>query len=103
MITDEHSKVADMVLEALKQDVRCRNDDLWLILSIWQKAQQIKLYVPYDELKNMAKPESITRARRKIQNELGLYKAREDVSAEREANKKLLRDYYAVGGQKWKQ
>ena len=52
-VTKEISESKELVLECLKDDERCRNDDLWLILSIWQKKQHIKIFVDYNELSKM--------------------------------------------------
>ncbi len=66
-VIEEHVQAKQLVWEVLNDDERARNDDLWLILQIWQKKQQIKLFIPYDKLKEMVKPETITRCRRLFQ------------------------------------
>lgn len=68
-VHDEQRRVADIVEDILRSDERARNSDLWLILQVWQKAQQVRIFVPYERLGDMIAPESITRARRVIQNE----------------------------------
>jgi hypothetical protein len=67
----EFKAAKEIVHECLTEDARCRNDDLFLILKVWQKKQQINCFVPYDKLSEMIKPETITRVRRKIQNDDG--------------------------------
>ena len=62
----ELTKVKYMVESVLAEDIQARNNDLWLILQIWQKKQQVKCFIPYTELKKMITPESITRCRRKL-------------------------------------
>ena len=58
----------ELVEELLREDPKCRNSDLWLILQVWQKKQHIKCFVPYECLKDMILPETISRVRRQIQN-----------------------------------
>lgn len=65
-------KIKDLVEEVLEEDTHARNSDLWLIIQIWQKKQKIKCFIPFEELPNLASPETITRCRRKL-NEEGKY------------------------------
>jgi len=64
----EFDDAKKFVEDVLSTDQRARNDDLWLILQVWQKKQLIKCFVPYDQINLMVKPETITRVRREIQN-----------------------------------
>lgn len=65
----EIEKTKDMVENILANDERSRNSDIWLILQVWQKKQHIKCFIPYEDLSKMITPETITRVRRKIQND----------------------------------
>jgi hypothetical protein len=62
-------KAKEIVEECLSEDIRCRNDDLWLILKVWQKKQHINIFIPYERLHEMISAETIRRIRQKIQNE----------------------------------
>lgn len=69
---EEFRKTKELVMEALK-DERCRNSDKWLILTIWQKLQQINVFIPYNKIDELISPETIRRTRQKIQNEDKLF------------------------------
>ena len=56
-----------IVNRILKRDERARNDDLWLYLEVL-KEQGHKIFIDWDELSVMPRPESISRIRRFIQN-----------------------------------
>ena len=68
-VSQEIRKTKNIVEEILSEDERARNNDLWLILQVWQKKQHIKCFIPYNQLNEMISPETITRVRRKIQND----------------------------------
>lgn len=65
----EQREAKKLVKEILKEDIRARNSDLWLCLQVWIKKQNIKLLIPQNQIKDMITPETITRVRRKIQND----------------------------------
>lgn len=84
------------MLELLEKEPRCRNDDLWLVLQVWQKKQQIKLFIPYDEIQYMINPETIRRVRQEIQNDEGLFLPTDpQVLIRRRVREDLIRKYYA--------
>lgn len=56
----------NIVNEELRQDERCRNDDLYLLWKVWRKFSPV--YIPFDDFSKIPPAESITRVRRKIQN-----------------------------------
>ena len=64
----EEQTIKEMVKDLMNSDIRCRNDDKWLIIMLWQKKQGKKIYIPFNEVENLACPSSIIRARRAIQN-----------------------------------
>lgn len=70
----------------LREDLRSRDDDAWLIFRVWQESQEdgetISLEV-YDLIKKFF-PDSITRIRRALQKD-GLYVASESKQKERKA------------------
>lgn len=95
-IIEEQIRTQQLVKELLEEDQRCRNDDLWLILQIWQKKQQIQLYVPYTKLFEMITPETITRVRRDIQNTKGeLLPTDPLVLVRRKVKEDVIRSFYA--------
>ena len=65
----EFNNTYEIVKHILRHDERARNDDKWLIMKVWQEHQQIKIYIPYDKISEMISPETITRCRRRIQND----------------------------------
>jgi len=70
-IETEMKRTKDLVKEILAQDERARNDDKWLILKVVGRITRI--YIPYQDLEKIPSFETITRVRRKIQNEEKLY------------------------------
>jgi hypothetical protein len=89
--------VTTLVEECLISDTRCRDNDLWLILKIWQKKQGIKLYIPYSMIDKMIKPESITRARRKIQeSNKHLWPTKPEVRDRRRTRQRAFRSLYGA-------
>jgi len=68
-IEQEFATAKKLVEEVLAEDKKARNSYIWLILGVWQKKQQIKIFIPYEQIGDMIAPETITRAARIIQNE----------------------------------
>lgn len=94
-IIQDQIQAKNLVRELLQTDQRYRNDDLWLILQIWQQKQQIKLFIPYDKLCEMIKPETITRVRREIQNTQGEFLPTDpSVLVRRKVKEDIIRSYY---------
>jgi hypothetical protein len=58
--------IRNRVLSILKTDIKSRKDDMWLCLLYWIKCGHIKLVIPLEEFHKINKPESISRARRKL-------------------------------------
>jgi len=76
-------KLHDRILKILEEKPATRNSDTELMLETWAS---FGLYLSKEQaelLKSLPKLESITRARRTIQNDLGLYKASERVQKAR--------------------
>ena len=61
-------KVKDVVRRVLKSDPRARADDTWLILQVL-RSMGYAIFIPYEKMDGMPAFESITRCRRKIQEE----------------------------------
>lgn len=62
----EFKKVGELVLDLLKNDERCRNDDKWLTYKVMRHYTNI--YIPFDDFHKMPAFETIKRCRAKIQN-----------------------------------
>lgn len=76
-------KLHDRILKILEDKPATRNSDTELMLETWAS---FGLYLSKEQaelLKSLPKLESITRARRTIQNDMGLYKASERVQKAR--------------------
>lgn len=95
VIREQQLQAKEIVEQLLSTDERARNDDLWLILQVWQKMQQIKLYIPYEDMNRMISPETITRVRRQIQNtESRLLPTNMQVCMKRKVKEDVLRAFY---------
>ena len=93
-IIAKQKEAKELVTRCLESDIRCRNSNLYLILMVWQKMQQIKCFIPYEEMNKMIKPETISRVRRQIQNTEGRLVATDPVVLARRSKEKKLREYY---------
>ena len=71
-IIKSQAKARELVKKVLEADERCRNNDLWMVLSAWRE-QGVKIYLDYNLLDQMFTPETLTRVRRDIQNSNGLF------------------------------
>lgn len=97
-VLEEHVQTKKMVYDLLQDDERCRNSDLWLILQIWMQKQHIDLKIPYSELSRMVTPESITRARREIQNSQCKFLPTDpSVLVHRQFKREVLEAYFGAG------
>lgn len=107
-VSKELSKTKEIVLAVLKESDRARNEDQWLILCCLQRmGQDIK--VEFDgnlrktviiwkivDAHDITSFETITRCRREIQNNQGLYLPTDpDVAAKRGIREDAFREYYA--------
>jgi len=81
--------VKDAVEEVLREDKRARNNDKWLIIQVLRKLG-FKIYIDYKQLDEMPSFESITRCRRKFQ-EQGLYLPDKDVREARRQEEEEMR------------
>ena len=61
-----------IVEELLRDDPRCRKDDKWLIIQTLKKLG-FSFYIDYRDLEDIPAFETITKCRRKIQNEENKY------------------------------
>jgi len=65
---NEIETVKDKVKSLLEKDLRCRNDDKWLIWRYIRDVDKIDIYIPFDKFAEMTSFESIRRARAIVQN-----------------------------------
>lgn len=65
----EFKSIKQIVENILKEDERARNSDKWLIIETL-RGMGFKIFIDYRELENMPSFETITRCRRKINEEL---------------------------------
>ncbi len=63
-----------VVEELLRDDPRCRKDDKWLIIQTLKKLG-FSFYIDYRDIEDIPAFETITKCRRKIQNEENKYHA----------------------------
>ena len=99
-VVDELSRARDIVRKCLFDDDRCRNDDQWLMLRVWQK-QGIVIMVDFSRWKEVFSPETIRRVRQEIQsthNDLPgeLLPTDPDVLVKRKVKEEAIRDYYGT-------
>jgi len=82
------------VKNLLKEDSRTRESDLYLVMRYWQMYDNIPIHLSDEQMEMMTTAETITRARRKIQQQ-GLYKSSDpDVLRRRSMKNKAIRRHY---------
>jgi hypothetical protein len=90
-------EVKDVIIDVTKilsQSKRAREDDLWLCIQYWRMCG-IRIYINYEDLKTMTTPETITRARRIVQNEMHIFLPENpDVLIRRRVKEEILRNYF---------
>lgn len=87
---EEPQTIKLYVESVLREDPRARSDDKWLIILVLRK-MMFNIYIPYDKLKDIPSFETITRFRRKFQ-ENGQYTAKEEIVHQRAINEAKMRD-----------
>jgi len=65
-------KVKEIVENLLKEDVRCRKSDTWLIIQTLRKLE-FNIWINYKDLSKMPSFETITRSKRSIQHNENKY------------------------------
>lgn len=90
----EMEKTESQVKTLLSDDPRTRDSDLYLVVRYWQIYDNIPIHLTDEEMDRMTTAETITRARRKIQQQ-GLYKSSDpDVIKRRSDKNKRIRRHY---------
>jgi len=83
-----------IVSRILKRDERARDDDLWLYLKVLEE-QGHKVFLNYDELDSIPRPESVSRIRRTIQNNEQQFTPSDETFEKRKKNCNDSKDYYS--------
>lgn len=85
----KRDEIKQNILKLLREDERCRNSDKWLIYRYLKDVQGIPIYMPFQDFERMVSFESVTRARRHVQNNDGMFlpsdpevRRRRDISEE---------------------
>ena len=67
----EFKTVNGLILELLKEDERCRNDDKWLTYRVMRHFTRI--FIPFEDFQKIPAFETIKRCRANIQNKSHLF------------------------------
>ena len=96
-------KAEEIATHLLSTNQLCRNCDAYLVLKSWQYQKKAKVitnndeegfFIPFKNMFSMRSPESMPRARRKL-NEQGLYLADDpNVISKRKQYEKAYKEYY---------
>lgn len=99
----ELTKVKEIVAQILENDVRAKNDDKWLCYRVFQGiAEQNgkKIFIPFELFTKFCSFESISRVRRKL-NEQGKYLPTDpEVIRQRAKRRVAVRDWSLVDKEK---
>ena len=63
--------IIKIVEEILKEDKEARGNNSWLLYRVWRK--YTKIFIPFEDFKNLPSPASIMRSKRLIQNQENKY------------------------------
>ena len=89
--TNELQTIYDQVNETLSKDEVSRNNDKFLILKVWE-SYGITNNLTQEQLEYLPSPETITRIRRKIQNDEQRLQATEETIEEREIHTQKIKE-----------
>jgi len=87
---DDVMRVKDAVKQCLEDDQRCRDSDKWLIVKVIH-LMGFRVYIPFDSMEDMPSFESITRCRRKFQEE-GLFLSTDATLIKRTVEQDKMKD-----------
>ena len=93
-------KIKEVVRDVLKEDFKSRNSDTWLIINVL-KRMGFKIYINYQEIRDMPSFESISRSRRDIQNNDGEFLPSQEVDKQRNKKREEFRDMYRNSQFSW--
>lgn len=86
------TKIRSVVREVLEYDERARQDDKWLIYSVWRRFTNI--YIDFNDFKKIPHAETITRIRREFNSRGQYLPANPRVLKRRLLKEKQFRKYY---------
>ena len=102
--TIDIKKISELAEKILSSNKLARNSDVYLVLKGWQYANKAKIityeekqgfFIPFENMFGMTSPESLPRARRKL-NEQGRYLADDpEVINKRRQYEKSYKEYYS--------
>lgn len=93
-MTEYRNSIEDGVRKLMSEDDRCREDDKWLIWKYVRNIDGIDLFIPFEDFDKMTSFESITRIRRRIQNDDNeLLPLSEDVRKQRGISEEEWREW----------
>jgi len=93
-VVKNHLDAKTMIEQSMDEELRCRNDDMWLCLRVWLK-QGIRITVEPEDIPNMINPETIIRNRAFIQNkENKLLPTDVNVIIRRKIKEDALKEFY---------
>ena len=87
---DEMMRWTSIVADILQDDIKARSNDKWLFISTL-KYMGFAVQADYEAIKQMPNPETLSRIRRKLQ-EQGLYPADPDIKYNRRDCEKQMKD-----------
>lgn len=94
-IQTELEKTKEVVEGILSRHEEARNNDIFLILKVWEEVSGAKLNISPEETKGLMPPSTISRVRRKIQNDEGEFlPTNPGVMHKRKIREEMIRDYY---------
>ena len=90
----EFNTVEQEVENLLRQYPVCRKSDKWLLVKYWQEVNGLPINVSCIDFDNWTAAETITRARRKIQEKIPELRADTDISVARAFKEEQVREHY---------
>lgn len=88
---DEMKKTEAIVHGILAIDDRARNDDKWLTFKVMRCFTSI--YIPYEDFCKIPSFETVARARRKIQNDKGMFPPNWETAIKRGVKEDVMRKW----------
>lgn len=92
----EFKTARGIVFQLLKNEQRCRSDDKWLSYRVYEeiaKKHGKSIFVPYELFKEFPSFETISRVRRKLQHNDGLFTANNDTLQRRTEKEMWVRKW----------
>lgn len=89
-----NDNIRNIIIEVLREDPRARDSDKWLIIQVLRRLG-IDIYIDYSQLNDMPSFETITRHRRFLQNNEGLYPPKPEVDEQRNKQRSEFKQQYS--------